>query len=50
MDYVVAVEHRKVAVHCHAGLGRTGVCMCVCVCVCTAMLAWDTQVCVYECM
>eukprot|EP00200_Dunaliella_tertiolecta_P007124 CAMPEP_0202370966 /NCGR_PEP_ID=MMETSP1127-20130417/2457_1 /ASSEMBLY_ACC=CAM_ASM_000462 /TAXON_ID=3047 /ORGANISM="Dunaliella tertiolecta, Strain CCMP1320" /LENGTH=1256 /DNA_ID=CAMNT_0048967055 /DNA_START=16 /DNA_END=3783 /DNA_ORIENTATION=- len=24
MDYTVAVEKRKVAVHCHAGLGRTG--------------------------
>ncbi|KAG1660568.1 hypothetical protein FOA52_005104 [Chlamydomonas sp. UWO 241] len=24
MDYVVSVERRRVAVHCHAGLGRTG--------------------------
>ena len=24
MDYVVSVEGRKLAVHCHAGLGRTG--------------------------
>jgi len=24
MDFTVAVERRKVAVHCHAGLGRTG--------------------------
>lgn len=24
MDYVTSVEKRKIAVHCHAGLGRTG--------------------------
>ncbi|KAG1660567.1 hypothetical protein FOA52_005103 [Chlamydomonas sp. UWO 241] len=24
MDYVISVEQRRVAVHCHAGLGRTG--------------------------
>lgn len=24
MHYVTAIEGRKVAVHCHAGLGRTG--------------------------
>ena len=24
MEYVTKVEKRKIAVHCHAGLGRTG--------------------------
>ena len=24
MDYVTRVEGRRIAVHCHAGLGRTG--------------------------
>lgn len=37
MDYVVGVEQRKVAVHCHAGLGRTGV-LCVFVCLLSACL------------